>query len=318
MRAAARMHELKRPDVARDLDACAAFALAHYENFAIGSRLLPRALRLPLAAIYATVRLADDLADEGAAGPEGAAKAAAAIDAWERALDRAAAGEPADHFALRACGAVIRAFDLPLGAFHALFRAFRRDTMQMRYASFDELLGYCRDSANPVGRLVLDLFAGHDRGASDPRLHDASDAICTGLQLVNHWQDVAADARRGRIYLPQEDLVRFGVDETAILRGEDSAALRRLLAFETERAQGLLQHGAALVAATRGRLRFEIALFRRGGLAACDALARAGYDVMQGPPRLAARDRARVLVGGLTDALRARHRGSARPLKATT
>lgn len=299
MTPAPRILELSRPDVARDLEACAALARAHYENFAIGSRLLPRALRLPLAAIYATVRIADDLADETAASPEGAAKAAAAIDAWQRALGRAAAGEPAEHFALRACGAVIRAFDLPLEAFHALFRAFRRDTVQTRYATFDELLGYCRDSADPVGRLVLGLF-----GSRDPALHAASDAICTGLQLVNHWQDVAADARRGRIYLPQEDLARFGVDESALLRGEDSFPLHVLLAFETERARRFLERGAGLVAATRGRLRLEVALFRRGGLAACDALARARYGVMQGAPRLGRRDRARVLLLGVADALR--------------
>jgi len=321
---APRTPELERPEVARDLEACAALARAHYENFAIGSRLLPRRLRLPLAAIYATVRIADDLADERTAGSaavgdstaeardadaNGARTAAMEIDAWQSDLDRAAAGEAVEHFALRACGAVIRAFDLPLEAFHALFRAFRRDTAQTRYASFDELLGYCRDSANPVGRLVLGLF-----GARDPALHPASDAICTGLQLVNHWQDVAADARRGRIYLPQEDLSRFGVAEAALLRGEDSPALRALLAAETARARAFLERGTVLVAATRGRLRLEVALFRRGGLAACDALARAGFAVMQGPPRLRASDRARVLALGLADTLRA---GRARTVEAS-
>lgn len=299
----ARLHELSRPDVARDLAACAALANSHYENFAIGSRLLPRGLRQPLAAVYATVRIADDFADENAAGSDAAAKAAAAIDAWELGLGRAAAGEPAEHFALRACGAVIRAFDLPLSAFHALFRAFRRDTIQTRYATFDELLGYCRDSADPVGRLVLALF-----GAHEPALHAASDAICTGLQLVNHWQDVASDARRGRVYLPREDMDRFGVEEATLLRGEGSAALRALLGFETERARGFLERGAALVAATHGRLRFEVALFRRAGLVACDALARARYAVMQGPPHLGRRDRARVLWQGAADALRPRFR----------
>jgi len=301
--------ELSRPDVARDLDACAALARAHYENFAVGSRLLPRALRLPLAAVYATVRIADDLADEGHGGPE----AAAAIDAFERELERAVAGERVEHFALRACGAVIRAFGLPLPAFHALFRAFRRDTVQCRYASYDELLGYCRDSADPVGRLVLALFGRHE-----PALHAASDAICTGLQLVNHWQDVAAVARRGRIYLPQEDLARFGVDEAALLRGEDSPALRALVAFETARARELLERGASLVAATRGRLRFEVALFRRGGLAACDALERAGCAVMQGPPRLTARDRAGAVLRAVTDLLRPTARRAPRALAEET
>ncbi len=171
--------------------------------------------------------------------------------------------------------------------------------MKHRYASFEELLGYCRDSANPVGRLVLALF-----GVRDPRLFEASDALCSGLQLVNHWQDVAADARRGRIYLPEEDLARFGVSPQAVLEGRDGPALRALLGFEVSRARALLVRGGDLVAATRGRLRLEVALFRRGGLAACEALARVHYGVMAGAPRLTARDRARVLAGGLADFLR--------------
>ncbi len=275
-----------------DLAACATLARAHYENFAIGSLLLPRRLRLPLAAVYAVVRIADDLADEGAGGPA----ASAAIDAWERGLERAVAGEAVEHFALRACAAVIRQHALPLEAFRALFRAFRRDTVQSRYASYEELLGYCRDSADPVGRLVLGLF-----GVRDARLFAASDAICSGLQLVNHWQDVAADARRGRIYLPLEDLARFGVSAEDVLEGRDGPALRALLRFETARARELLERGAELVGATHGRLRLEIALFRRGGLAACDALERAGYAVLGGPPRLAPADRARILFRGLLD-----------------
>jgi len=287
-------------ELREDLAACAALARAHYENFAIGSLLLPRRLRLPLAAIYAVVRIADDLADEGAGGPE----AAAAIDGWERDLERAVAGEPMGHFALRACAAVIREHALPLDAFGALFRAFRRDTIQSRYASYEELLGYCRDSADPVGRLVLGLF-----GVRDPRLFPASDAICSGLQLVNHWQDVAADARRGRIYLPLEDLSRFGVAPDDVLAERDGPGLRALLRFETARARELLERGAELVGATRGRLRLEVALFRRGGLAACDALERAGYAVLAGPPRLAAADRARLVARGLLDFATGARRG---------
>lgn len=291
-------------ELREDLAACAALARAHYENFAIGSLLLPRRLRLPLAAIYAVVRIADDLADEGAGGSE----AAAAIDAWERDLERAVAGEPVGHFALRACAAVIREHALPLEAFRALFRAFRRDTTQSRYRSYEELLGYCRDSADPVGRLVLGLF-----GVRDARLFAASDAICSGLQLVNHWQDVAADARRGRLYLPLEDLSRFGVAPEAVLEGRDGAALRALLGFETARARELLERGGDLVAETHGRLRLEVALFRRGGLAACDALERAGYAVLAGPPHLGAADRARVLFRGLLDFATGARRGALAP-----
>jgi squalene synthase HpnC len=280
----------------QDLRACARLARTHYENFAVGSLLMPRKLRLSLAAIYATVRIADDLADEPVPGVE----PRLALAEWERGLEAAAGGRPAPHFAQRACGAVIRELGLPLDPFRALFRAFRRDTVQQRYETWDELLGYCRDSANPVGRLVLLLFGVHD-----PQLFQASDQICTGLQLVNHWQDVADDARRGRIYLPAEDLARFAVDPEALLRGDDSPALRALLAFETARARALLEQGGALITATHGRLRFEVALFRRAGLVACDALASAHYAVQQGAPRLGARQRLRIVFAGVHDAVRA-------------
>jgi len=279
-----------------DLRACARLARTHYENFAVGSLLLPRKLRLPLAAIYATVRIADDLADEPAPGVE----PRLALAEWERGLEAAAAGRSAPHFAQRACGAVIRELGLPLDPFRALFRAFRRDTVQKRYETWEDLLEYCRDSANPVGRLVLLVFGVHD-----PQLFQASDQICTGLQLVNHWQDVADDARRGRIYLPTEDLARFAVDREALLRGEDSPALRTLLAFETARARTLLEQGSALVTATHGRLRLEVALFRRAGLVACDALASADYAVQQGAPHLGARQRLQVVFAGVRDAVRA-------------
>lgn len=287
------------PRLAEDLRSCEALARAHYENFAIGSRLVPRATRRWLAAIYAVVRVADDLADEEAPAPGASAAARhAALDAWEQGLVAAAAGGEAPHFAQRAAGAAIRVLDLPLDPFRALFRAFRRDLSQTRYQRFEDLLGYCRESANPVGELVMRLFGE----APDERMARASDAVCTGLQLANHWQDVASDAARGRLYLPLEDCARFGVDPEAVLRGEDSEALRRLLAFETARARKLLESGGALLGQLGGRLRIEVALFRQGGLAACDALARAGYAVQQGAPRLRRADRLRVLRRGLRDA----------------
>lgn len=287
------------PRLAEDLRSCEALARAHYENFAIGSRLLPRRTRRWLAAIYAVVRVADDLADEEEAAPGASAAARLdALDAWERGLASAATGGDASHFAQRAAGAAVRSLGLPLDPFRALFRAFRRDLVQTRYETFEDLLSYCRDSANPVGELVLRLF-----GVSpDETMARASDAVCTGLQLVNHWQDVAGDAARGRLYLPLEDCARFGVDPEAVLRGEDSPALRQLVAFETARARALLESGGALLGLLGGRLRLEVALFRRGGLAACDALVRAGHAVQQGSPRLGGGDRARILVAGLRDA----------------
>lgn len=280
----------------QDFAACRALARSHVENFAVGSLLLPARLRDGMAAIYAAARSADDLADEPGI-PDHARDAA--LRAFEAGLLRATAGEWVDHFALRACGATIRAHALPVDAFQALFRAFRRDLVETRYEDFDELLGYCADSANPVGRLVLALFGVHDA-----RLLPASDAICSGLQLVNHWQDVAADAGRGRIYLPRADLRRFGVSEEDVLARRDSPALRALLAFETERARALLLRGGALVDALRGRLRLEVALLRRAGLAAADALARARFAVMAGPPRAGRRAKALALGSALADCLR--------------
>jgi len=290
----------------QDLRACARLARTHYENFAVGSLLLPRGMRRSLAAIYATVRIADDLADE----PQPGVDPRVALAEWERGLEAAADGRPAPHFAQRACGAVIRELGLPLDLFRALFRAFRRDTVQQRYATWEELLEYCRDSANPVGRLVLYLF-----GVDDPALFQASDQICTGLQLVNHWQDVAEDARRGRIYLPAEDLARFAVDPHEVLRGEDSAALRKVLAFETARARALLEQGGALLTGTRGRLRLEVALFRRAGLVACDALANVDYAVQRGAPRLGSAQRFKIVVAGVRDAVRAKRRSAAPPAR---
>ncbi len=292
-----------RPGSDADLRACEALARSHYENFAIGSLLLPRPKRRWLAAIYAAVRVADDLADEGAGeGDTACDERLLALDAWERGLESAASGGDAPHFAQRAAGDAVRELGLPLGPFRSLFRAFRRDLVQTRYETFDDLVSYCRDSANPVGELVLRLF-----GQYDTRLAPVSNAICTGLQLANHWQDVASDARRGRIYLPLEDMTRFGVDPESILAGEDSPALRSLVAFETARARSLLAAGGDLVAQLRGRLRVEVALFRRGGLAACRALGRAGHAVQSGPPRLRRIDRLGVLLGGLRDAATLRH-----------
>lgn len=289
--------------LARDLASCEALARSHYENFAIGSRLLPRSTRRWLAAIYAVVRVADDLADEEDATPNGSAAARLdALDAWERGLAAAAEGGDAPHFAQRAAGAAVRSLGLPLDSFRALFRAFRRDLVQTRYATYADLLSYCRDSANPVGELVMRLFSV----VPDERMRRASDAICTGLQLVNHWQDVACDARRGRLYLPLEDCARFGADPEAILRGEDSPELRRLIEFETARARELLESGGELLGGVGGRLRLEVALFRRGGLAACDALARAEYAVAAGAPRVETRDRLAIVVRGLRDAVTAR------------
>ncbi len=289
--------------VRSDLERCEELAHSHYENFAVGSWLLPRSARGALAAIYAVVRIADDMADEEETGTAPAERARA-IREWEKALLDAVNGGDAPHWALRACAEEIRRHDLDVRCFQSLFRAFARDTEQVRYANFEDLLGYCRDSANPVGRLVIQLL--DPTVARDPLALEASDAICTGLQLLNHWQDVAEDAQRGRIYLPEEERSRFGVDENTLLAGHDSAELRSLLSFEVARARALLESGGGLVARSRGRLRLESALFRRAGLVGCDVLSEAGFAVMGGAPRIPRRRRLWGVGHGILDALSSR------------
>ena len=287
-------------DHAADLSRCQELAQSHYENFGVGSRLLPRNSRDALAAIYSVVRIADDIADEDRpdAAPE---NRIAEIQDWQAGLESAVAGGTAPHWAQRAGARAIRQHHLELDCFRALFRAFIRDAEGANYETFEDLLGYCSDSANPVGRLVIGLL---DPACSANRqLLRASDSICTGLQLINHWQDVAVDASRGRIYLPREDRERFGVDEEALLRGEDSEALRSLLAFEVARARDFLEAGDRLVRGTRGRLRIEVALFRRAGLQACAALERSGFAVMDGSSKLTGRDRAAIVFNGIRDSV---------------
>ena len=248
--------------------------------------------------------MADEDRDE--ASPE---QRAEAILNWEAELLLAVEGKTVSHWALRACGAAIRRHDLDIDCFRRLFRAFLCDTHKTRYESFEDLLAYCEDSANPVGRLVIQLL--DPDVLADAAASEASDAICTGLQLVNHWQDVREDADRGRIYLPQSDLQRFGVDESSLLRGEDSPKFRALMAFEVSRARALLDRGDELLEKSHGRLRFETALFRRAGLAACSALKRTRYDVMHGPAHLGKSDRARIVLWSIKDALGAKARARA-------
>jgi squalene synthase HpnC len=177
-------------------------SVGHYENFPVASVLLPARLRPAVAAIYWFARSADDFADEGEAPP---AARLARLDAYRAELDRIAAGAAPESSRFVALAGVIRRHGLPLGPFHDLLDAFSQDVRKGRYATFAEVLDYCRRSANPVGRLMLQLF-----GAAAPTDLARSDAICTGLQLANFWQDAARDWRKGRIYLPQDEMARFG------------------------------------------------------------------------------------------------------------
>jgi squalene synthase HpnC len=256
--------------------------LARHENFSVASLPLGRATRAHLLAIYGFARLADQVGDE-APGDR-----LALLDELEAELGRAFAGEPR-HPVLRRLAPAVRALDLPRGPFERLLEANRRDQLQSSYETFADLEGYCELSANPVGELVLHVFR-----AATPERIALSDRVCTGLQLVEHWQDVAEDARRGRVYLPAEDLARFGVEPSDLVGAHAGEPLRRLLAFEVERARALLDEGAPLVGSLRGRARLAVAGYVAGGRANADAIAAAGYDVLPGAPKATGASRLRA------------------------
>jgi squalene synthase HpnC len=273
---------------------CARVARTHYENFTIGSWLLPRRLRRDLAAVYTFARGADDVADEGTASVEQRLRR---LDAWEARLlacarDPAAADEPL----FLALGHTIARHGLPVEAFRDLLHAFRRDAAgeTRAFATFADLLAYCRCSANPVGRIVLALFGHHD---ADRQAR--SDDVCTALQLTNFWQDVAGDRARGRVYLPAEDLERFPGSRDALETGAPNAAFRALLAFEVGRTRDLFRRGLPLADRVAGRLAREVRIFAAGGLAILDRIDAADYDVFTRRPTLRRADLARLVLRGL-------------------
>ncbi len=257
-------------------------SVGHYENFPVASWLLPRALRPAVAAIYWFARTADDFADEGSAPP---AERLARLDGYRADLARIGAGRAPESPVLARLAPVLRAHALPLQPFHDLLDAFRQDCVKERYASFDEVLDYSRRSANPIGRLLLQLF-----GAADAARVERSDEICTGLQLANFWQDVAVDWAKGRMYLPQDDLARFGVTEAQIAAGRADEPWRRMMAFQVARTRGLLASGAPLARTLPGRIGWELRLVVQGGLRILERIDRAGGDVFRRRPVLRAPD----------------------------
>jgi squalene synthase HpnC len=243
------------------------------ENFSVAMLLLGRRTRAHLHALYGFARLTDELGDT-AAGDR-----LALLDELERDLDRAFDGTPR-HSVLRRLAPTIRELDLPRSAFVRLIDANRQDQRVASYETFDALARYCTLSANPVGELVLHVF-----GTATPDRVALSDRVCTALQLLEHWQDIAEDRRRGRIYLPAEDRARFGVEAWELDAPSASPRLRSLLAFEVERARGLLDEGAALVGRLRGRARLAVAGYVGGGRATAEALVAADFDVLAATPR---------------------------------
>ncbi len=255
------------------VDPGAIMAKSGRENFPVASPLLPRGTRSHLLAIYGFARLVDDLGDE-APGDR-----LAGLDWLERELDLVYEGTPG-HPLMRLLVTTVNRFDVPDEPFRKLIEANRQDQRVRSYATYEDLLAYCELSANPVGHLVLYVF----EAATADRMK-LSDSVCSGLQLTEHWQDVREDLERGRIYLPQEDLARFGCSVDDLGASRPTEAFARLMAFEVERARKLLARGAPLVARLRGRPAVAVAAFVAGGRSALDAIARAGYDVLGRSPR---------------------------------
>ena len=250
----------------------------HYENFPVASLLLPRPLRHPVALIYRFAREADDFADEGS-DPD-----AVRLDRLERfreQLRKIERGTPPDIAWFGALAEVIREHRLPVVAFYDLLSAFDQDVRKKHYANFSEVLDYCRRSANPVGRLLLHLFGR----ASEPQLQ-WSDAICTALQLINFWQDVPNDYARRRVYLPRDEMNRFGVTERHIAEQRCDDAWRALIRFQVERSRDLMRSGAPLGRALPGRVGLEIRATMEGGLRILEKLERARYDMFRNRPTL--------------------------------
>lgn len=265
---------------------CLSLARSHYENFPVASWLLPRALRRPVAVIYAFARTADDLADEGDMTP---GERLAGLDELSMMLDAIAAGTPQNSALGRALADTVMRHALPLAPFHDLLSAFRQDVTTTRYADFGAVMDYCRRSANPVGRLLLHLL--HE---TDSRNLAYSDAICSALQLINFHQDLYPDyAERGRIYLPQDEMRRFDVTEEHLRDRRGDFALRRLMQLQYERAQRLLQSGAPLAKRLRGRFGYELRLTVLGAQRILSHLMRSDNPFAR--PRLDAADWAWML-----------------------
>jgi squalene synthase HpnC len=261
-------------------------AVNHYENFPVASFLMPRALVPAVTAIYRFARTADDIADEGTAGAGERLRLLAALqDDLARLQTQAGPAHPT----VAALQAHVRQHHLPVQAFEHLLSAFAQDVTTTRYATYQDVLDYCRRSANPVGRLMLCLYRAHGL-----RQQQQSDAVCTGLQLVNFWQDVQIDLQKDRIYLPQEDLLRFGVPEQELVAQPaavmQTTAWQGLMQFEVNRAADLLRQGLPLKRALGGRIGLELAAIIHGGLRICEKLAACGYDVARARPVLTKRD----------------------------
>jgi len=250
----------------------------HYENFPVASLLLPRYLRHPVAQIYRFAREADDFADEGQLPDDTRLERLASFAEELRRIEQ---GLPPGIAWFSTLGTVIRDYHLPLEAFRDLLSAFTQDVTKSRYADFDEVLDYCRRSANPVGRLLLELY-----GAATPQNLAHSDAICSSLQLINFLQDIAVDFAKGRLYMPQDELGRFKISEAQIARGDTGGNWMAFTAYQVDRAQEMLMRGAPLASRLKGRIGLELHMTVQGGSRILEKIAHVRGDVFRQRPVL--------------------------------
>lgn len=274
---------------------CERIARTHYENFPVASFFLPKDIRPHVAAIYAFARTADDFADEG---EHPAAWRLNALDDWGRQLDACYDGRAETPVFVALCETV-RVKQIPKQLLADLLTAFRMDVTTQRHRTFDDLLHYCRHSANPVGRLVLYLF-----GDADEEKCRLSDDICTALQLANFWQDIALDLRKDRVYLPLEEIERFGYTEQRLFGKHLDSSFVELLRFQVERTRKYFNSGKPLVDIVVPKLRFELALTWLGGVTILKKIERAGYDVLSKRPAIGGADKFAILLKAITRQVR--------------
>ena len=272
---------------------CERLARTHYENFPVGSLLVPKSKRPHVYSIYAFARTADDFADEGYGTGLTESERLAALDAWEQQLEDCYRGE-ATQPVFAALSVTVKELQLPLQLFRDLISAFKQDVVKRRYANFDEVMDYCRRSANPVGRLILLLF-----GYRDEHLHQLSDHICTALQLANFWQDVAVDLQKDRVYLPLNEMERFGYREDDLGARRFNERYAALLRFQVKRTRALFEQGRPLPSLVRGRLAFELRLIWQGGMRILERIEHNGYDTIHQRPTITRWDKAALLAKAL-------------------
>ncbi len=262
---------------------CRRLTKTHYENFTVGSLLLPRAKRQHVSNLYAYARTVDDLGDEAKGDRR------AILKEWQEDLGRCYEGTP-KHPVMVALQDTIRRFDIPVEPFLKLIKANEMDQEIKRYRTFEELLYYCDHSANPCGRLFLYIFNYRDQ-----ERHRLADYTCTALQLTNFWQDVTRDWEMRRVYLPMEDMESFSYTEEQLAKSVFNDDFRSLMAFEVDRTRRMFRQGAELVNRVKGASKLDIALFSRGGLAVLDAIEKLDYNVLKRRPHLSRFKKGRLL-----------------------